>query len=46
MKNKDSWTLMQEREQAMHRNRRDILGGHDVKKALYQVKNARYIQSF
>eukprot|EP00347_Sterkiella_histriomuscorum_P013037 403366257 len=41
MKNKDSWTLMQEREQAMNRNRRDILGGHDVKKALYQVKNAR-----
>jgi len=36
MKNKESWQLQLEREKAMQKNRKDIMGSENIKKALFQ----------
>ncbi len=43
MKNKESWQLFQEREVALSKNRKDQLAGDNVKKAMMQGKNERYL---
>ncbi|CDW73203.1 UNKNOWN [Stylonychia lemnae] len=44
MKNKDSYQLLQEREAALQKNRNQILGGDNIKRALNHAKNHRQLE--